>query len=233
MNAEKDKTQTIVVATSNPNKAREFAALLPGFRVLPMPEGVELPEEHGSTFEENAREKASFVRDQLLARTDNPMGEFALARAGQGDAMPAPAAGSEELEAGDRVWVMADDSGIEVDALDGAPGIYSARYGGENATDTGNVEKMLNELAGRQDRGARFVCVLVCISATGKEIVSEGIFEGMIAESPRGQSGFGYDPVFIPQGKKLTVSQISAEEKNRISHRARAAHNLLAQLRGG
>ncbi len=233
MNAEPDKIKTIIVATSNPNKAREFADLLPGFRVLPMPEGVELPEEHGTTFEENAREKARAVRDQLLARPDNPIGEFAQTRSGRGDAMQAPAADSEELEAGDRVWVMADDSGIEVDALGGAPGIYSARYGGENATDTGNLEKMLHELSGRQDRRARFVCVLVCISASGKELVSEGIFEGAIAESPRGRSGFGYDPVFIPKGKKLTVSQISAEEKNRISHRARAAHNLLAQLRGG
>lgn len=128
---------------------------------------------------------------------------------------------------------MADDSGIEIEALGGAPGIYSARYAGEDASDTDNVEKLLKELQGRDDRGARFVCVLVCVSATGEELVACGYFEGTIAESPSGRSGFGYDPVFIPLEKKLTVAQISAEEKNRISHRARAAHSLLAQLRGG
>ena len=95
------------------------------------------------------------------------------------------------------------------------------------------MEKLLAELKGRDDRGARFVCVIVCVSSAGEELVATGYFEGTIAEAPRGRSGFGYDPVFIPLGKKLTVSQISAEEKNRISHRARAAHNLLAQLRGG
>jgi non-canonical purine NTP pyrophosphatase (RdgB/HAM1 family) len=201
---------TIIVATSNPNKAREFAALLPGIDVLPMPEGIDLPEETGATFEENARLKALSVRDQLLKHP-----------------------GKQLVRAGGQAWVMADDSGIEVDALGGAPGIYSARYAGEDATDTGNVVRLLAELKGRQDRGARFVCVLVCISAAGEELVAYGYFEGSIAESPRGRTGFGYDPVFIPVKKTLTVSQISAEEKNRISHRARAAHNLLAQLRGG
>ncbi|MHB9112301.1 MAG: RdgB/HAM1 family non-canonical purine NTP pyrophosphatase [Thermoleophilia bacterium] len=200
---------TIIVATSNPNKAREFAMLLPGVEVLPMPEGIELPEETGTTFEENARLKAQSVLEQLRGMPESP-----LATCG-------------------KLWVMADDSGIEIDALGGAPGIYSARYAGENATDTDNVDKLLKELKGRKDRGARFVCILVCISAAGEELVANGYFEGNITDSPRGRSGFGYDPVFIPLEKKLTVSQISAEEKNRISHRARAAHSLLAQLRGG
>jgi len=200
---------TIIVATSNPNKAREFAMLLPGVEVLPMPDGIELPEETGTTFEENARLKARSVLNQLSEGT-----------------------GSEAAPSS-KVWVMADDSGIEIDALGGAPGIYSARYAGEEATDTDNLEKLLNELEGREDRGARFVCVLVCVSEAGEELVAHGYFEGTIADSPRGRSGFGYDPVFIPLEKTLTVSQISAEEKNRISHRARAAHSLLSQLRGG
>lgn len=200
---------TIIIATSNPNKAREFSRLLPGVEVLPMPEGIELPEETGTTFEENARLKARSVLEQLREMPGSP-----LASSGN-------------------FWVMADDSGIEIDALGGAPGIYSARYAGEDATDTDNVDKLLKELEGRDDRGARFVCVLVCVSETGEELVANGYFEGNIADSPRGRSGFGYDPVFIPLEKKLTVAEISAEEKNRISHRARAAHSLLAQLRGG
>ncbi|MCL4474162.1 MAG: RdgB/HAM1 family non-canonical purine NTP pyrophosphatase [Actinobacteria bacterium] len=200
---------TIIIATSNANKAREFADLLPGVRVLPMPGGIELPEETGSTFEENARLKAESVLWQLRAGPESA------------------------TVAGPGVWVMADDSGLEVEALGGAPGIHSARYGGEGATDTGNVDKLLAELKGKSDRRARFVCVLVCVSASNGELVARGDFEGSIAEAPRGRSGFGYDPVFIPANKKLTVSQIPAEEKNRISHRARAAHSLLAQLRGG
>jgi len=206
----------ILVATSNPNKAREFAALLPGIEVLPMPGSIELPEETGSTFEENALLKARDVREQLLKMDDR------LA-----ETVPEPAAGG-------RVWVMADDSGLEVDALGGAPGIYSARYAGEDATDIDNVNLLLSELEGRTDRTARFVCVLACVAIdSGEELVVRGDFEGSIADAPRGRSGFGYDPVFIPENKTLTVSQISAEEKNRISHRARAAHSLLAQLRGG
>jgi len=208
---------TIIVATSNPNKAREFAKLLPDVEVLPMPEGIELPEETGDTFEENARLKALSVLEQL---SEMP-GRSEIVSAGR------------EIAPGSKLWVMADDSGIEIEALGGAPGIYSARYAGENATDTDNVDKLLKELEGRDDRGARFVCVLVCVSANGDELVANGYFEGTIAESPRGRSGFGYDPAFIPLEKTLTVAEISAEEKNRISHRARAAHSLLAQLRGG
>ena len=214
---------TIVIATSNVNKAREFAALLPGIEVLPMPEGIKLPEETGTTFEENARLKAVAVRNQLLEIRGGPLSNEALYPSGP-NVTPAARAG---------VWVMADDSGLEVDALGGAPGIHSARYAGEAATDIDNVDKLLAELEGQEDRRARFVCVLVCVTETGRELVARGDFEGTIAEAPRGRRGFGYDPVFIPLKKKLTVSEIPAEEKNRISHRARAAHSLLAQLRGG
>jgi len=221
------ENNTIIVATSNPNKAREFAALLPGINVLPMPSGIVLPEETGSSFEENARDKASAVLDQLVAQPGSPLAS-APELCGESAVRPGTAA------AGGKVWVMADDSGIEVDALGGAPGIFSARYAGENATDADNVDKLLDELQGREDRGARFVCVLVCVSTGGDELVAHGYFNGTIAEAPHGgRTGFGYDPVFIPLEKKLTVSEISAEEKNRISHRARAAHSLLAQLRGG
>ncbi|MHB8792796.1 MAG: RdgB/HAM1 family non-canonical purine NTP pyrophosphatase [Thermoleophilia bacterium] len=223
---------TIIVATSNPNKAREFAMLLPGVHVLPMPEGIELPEETGTTFEENARLKAHSVLEQLKEMPESPLTFAAPAGQAIGAGGEADSGGSDEAPGG-MLWVMADDSGIEIEALGGAPGIYSARYAGEDATDTDNVEKLLKELEGREDRGARFVCVLVCVSTSGEELVANGFFEGTIADSPHGRSGFGYDPVFIPLEKKLTVAEISAEEKNRISHRARAAHRLLAQLRGG
>ena len=184
---------TIIVATSNPNKAREFASLVPGVNVLPMPEGIVPPEETGTTFEENARLKARSVRDQLLERAGSRMAVTG-----------APGNDADQLSGiipsgpNGKVWVMADDSGIEVDALGGAPGIYSARYAGEDATDTGNVDKLLAELKGRADRGARFVCVLVCVSAADEELVAHGYFEGTIAGAPRGRTGFGYDPLFIP-----------------------------------
>lgn len=198
----------IILATANANKAREFSQLLEGISVEPMPAGFELPPETGKTFEENARLKASAVRSRYLE----------LAAASGAESVP---------------WVMADDSGIEVDALGGAPGIYSARYAGEDATDVDNVNRMLRELEGASDRRARFVCVIVCYSPEGSELVVRGDFEGTIDTEPHGDFGFGYDPIFLPENNLLTVSQLSAEEKNRISHRARAAHNLLAQLRGG
>ncbi|MCL4310334.1 MAG: RdgB/HAM1 family non-canonical purine NTP pyrophosphatase [Actinomycetota bacterium] len=197
----------ITLASSNPNKAREFEALLEGIRVEPMPAGFSLPEETGSTFYENARLKAMDVREQFI--------------------------GEATLGDGRVPWVMADDSGIEVAALAGAPGIFSSRYAGEDATDVDNVNKLLHELAGREDRRARFVCDLVLITPGGEVIHASGVLEGRIAEEPHGAFGFGYDPVFIPENHSLTVSQLSAEEKNRISHRARAALSLLDQLRGG
>jgi len=176
-----EEKTTIIVATSNSNKAREFAALLPGVYVLPMPEGIVLPEETGTTFEENARLKAWSVRDQMLDSAGSQLLET-----------PAPSG---------KVWVMADDSGIEIYALGGAPGIYSARYAGEDASDTDNVDKLLLELKGRDDRGARFVCVIVCVSAAGEELVAHGYFEGTIAGAPRGGPALAYDPVFIPWRK--------------------------------
>lgn len=196
----------IILASGNPNKAREFDAIMKEIAVLSMPEGFTLPPETATTFEANARLKARAVHDQLVAA----------------------AVGGEEVP-----WVMADDSGIVVDALDGAPGIYSARYAGEHASDEENVDKLLAELEGAADRSARFVCVLVAVAPDGSEVVAEGLFEGQIAHEPGGTSGFGYDPVFIPEKKVLKVSELSAEEKNRISHRARAALSLLEKLRGG
>ena len=124
------------------------------------------------------------------------------------------------------LFVIADDSGLEVDALEGAPGIYSARYAGENASDEQNVEKLLRELAVRNlagaQRAARFRCV-IALSREGKLLHTfEGIAEGVIVDLPRGKRGFGYDPIFRPKGFDKTFGELPAETKNRISHRAKA-----------
>jgi XTP/dITP diphosphohydrolase len=130
--------------------------------------------------------------------------------------------------------VVADDSGLEVDALQGAPGIYSARYAGEQATDAANVAKLLALLA-RQNpapRSARFRCSLAL--ARGGEVLAtfDGVVEGRIVDAPRGEAGFGYDPVFQPRGFDQTFGELSATDKNRISHRAQAIRSLRAALLG-
>jgi XTP/dITP diphosphohydrolase len=120
--------------------------------------------------------------------------------------------------------VVADDSGLEVDALGGAPGIYSARYAGQNATDKQNIDKLLEELARIETaiRSARFRCV-IALAREGKLLrVFEGVVEGMIVDSPCGTCGFGYDPIFVPQEFEQTFGELPIEVKNRISHRGRA-----------
>ncbi len=126
---------------------------------------------------------------------------------------------------------LADDSGLEVDALRGAPGVRSARYAGENATDEENIRKLLEDLKGvpLERRTARFKCVIIVYHPSGRWIKAQGVWEGLIALEPRGEGGFGYDPVFLPVefDYKKTVAELSLETKNRLSHRARA----LAALR--
>jgi XTP/dITP diphosphohydrolase len=120
--------------------------------------------------------------------------------------------------------VVADDSGLEVDALGGAPGIYSARYAAPNATDKQNIDKLLEELARieRAKESARFRCV-IALAREGKLLGAfEGVIEGMIVDPPRGTNGFGYDPIFVPQEFEQTFGELPAEVKNRISHRGRA-----------
>ena len=130
--------------------------------------------------------------------------------------------------------VVADDSGLEVDGLGGAPGIYSARYAGERASDAENVVKLLAELARCSaetgSRDARFRCALALARAGNVLGVFEGVVEGTIVGTPRGSAGFGYDPVFQPAGSTQTFAELSPAEKNRISHRARAIQALRAAL---
>jgi XTP/dITP diphosphohydrolase len=131
--------------------------------------------------------------------------------------------------------VIADDSGLEVDALGGAPGIYSARYAGANATQEEKIDKLLRELAqaGARDdtRRARFHCV-IALARNGNLVETfEGIVEGTIADEARGDRGFGYDPIFIPEGFEQTFGELPAEVKNTISHRAKAMRALALKLR--
>jgi len=127
-------------------------------------------------------------------------------------------------------WTLGEDSGLEVEALGGAPGIRSARYAPEGGE---AIAKLLEELRGVEGgaRRARYVCELVLIGPDGQELRGTGTFEGRIAEEPRGTEGFGYDPVFIPEGKEQTVAELGNDWKSRNSHRARAAAALWGQSR--
>lgn len=124
---------------------------------------------------------------------------------------------------------FADDSGLEVDALGGAPGVYSARYAGEPSNSEKNIEKLLGELAGNQNRTARFRTVFALILGDDTHFF-DGAVEGVITESRSGTDGFGYDPVFLPEGSNLTFAEMSHDEKNAISHRGKATRKLLKYL---
>ena len=129
---------------------------------------------------------------------------------------------------------IADDSGIEVDALDGAPGVYSARYAGEAASDHANLEKLLDALKGVSDsrRGARYRCVIVYVRYADDEqpLIGEGTWEGSILDGRRGLGGFGYDPSFIPANEIRTAAEMTAAEKHAVSHRGQALRAFLAQF---
>ncbi len=126
--------------------------------------------------------------------------------------------------------VFADDTGLEVTALGGAPGVYSARYAGEGKSFDDNIEKLLGAMKGADDRRARFRTVIALI-LDGSEYLFEGMVEGEITRERRGTGGFGYDPVFLASGHDRTFAEIPLSEKNTISHRARAMHKLLEFLR--
>lgn len=126
-------------------------------------------------------------------------------------------------------YILADDSGLEVDALDGAPGIYTARYAGVGASDEENYSKLLKALEGNSKRGAQFVCVIAIKTPQGQEATFRGEIKGEIQTSPRGEEGFGYDPIFAPmtkEGAPLTYAQMSHEAKKADSHRGRAIERL-------
>jgi XTP/dITP diphosphohydrolase len=209
-------SRPLIVATGNPGKLREFGALLSGlpFELHILGElGIASPEESGASFLENALLKARHAAAAALA-----VG-FGGASAG--------------------VAAIADDSGLEVDALGGAPGIFSARYAGVGADDAANNAKLLRALAGTplELRRARYRCALVMVFAPSdvEPLIAEGVWEGSILESPRGSGGFGYDPYFWLPDLGVTAAQLDPSDKNRLSHRGIAMRALRDQLsaRGG
>lgn len=188
--------KTIVIATRNPGKAKEFAALFAkeGYQIKTLLDYPDLPdvEEIGTTFEENARLKAETIA-QLLQQP-----------------------------------VLADDSGLVVDALNGMPGIFSARFAGERKSDAANNAKLLHELTNVPDeqRTAHFHCTLVFAAPQKESLVVEADWDGRIARIPQGDNGFGYDPLFIVPGYDKTSAELTSEEKNKISHRGMAVKEL-------
>jgi XTP/dITP diphosphohydrolase len=186
---------SLVLATRNPHKLREFNRLLApaGVQVEPLPAQIELLPEVGETFEANALPKARVAAQALQRPT------------------------------------LADDSGIEAEALGGRPGVRSARYAGEGASDEENLQLLLQEAPAGS--GLRYVCALVFIDpGAGIEEVFWGTCRGRLADHPRGEGGFGYDPAFLPESAEFTgrtMAELSDIEKDRVSHRGRAIQALL------
>lgn len=193
---------TFVLATANPDKAREIVTVLahaaPDVEIEARPADVPDVDEVGDTLEDNARIKAV----TLSAATGRP--------------------------------AIADDTGLHVDALDGAPGVHTARYAGADATYADNVAKLLDELGGvpLERRAARFATVAIARWPDGLEVAALGEVEGVITTDARGEGGFGYDPVFVPlEGDGRTFAEMSDDEKHALSHRARAFGTLAQGLR--
>ena len=136
-----------------------------------------------------------------------------------------------ELATATGLWALADDSGLEVTALGNAPGVYSARYAGEPCNHANNNAKLLRELAGKKDRSARFRCVAALSDPAGRAETVSGSCPGHIIEHLRGAKGFGYDPLFVPDGYEATFAEMGNEQKNKLSHRGRAM--MLAQKKWG
>ena len=186
----------------------------------------------------------------MLAATANPhkLAEIAAILGSAVDLLPRPVDLGEVVEDGDTLEAnarlkatavcghagqpaVADDTGLEVAALDGAPGVRSARYAGEHADDVDNRRRLLIELDGVADRSACFCTVAVVAFPDGRELLAVGMTTGTIAKAPRGDQGFGYDPVFVPDGGDgRTFAEMTADEKNAVSHRGRAFRSLAAQL---
>jgi XTP/dITP diphosphohydrolase len=192
--------QSVIIATKNAGKAKDFERILRPYGVevktlLDFP-NIEDVEETGKTFEENAILKAETISKKL-----NKM-------------------------------VIADDSGIIVDALDGRPGVYSARYAGEDKNDEANNQKVLEEMAEveEKDRSARFYCAIALAIPDNPSVIVNGICEGSILFERRGTNGFGYDPIFLVASLKKSMAELTPEEKNQISHRAHAMKKIEDQL---
>ncbi|MFD1039552.1 XTP/dITP diphosphatase [Virgibacillus byunsanensis] len=187
----------ILIATKNPGKAKEFKAFFSDYGINAV-SLLDIPEDIKDIEETGAtfEENAALKAEQIAQMMQIP--------------------------------VLADDSGLEIDALNGRPGIFSARYAGEAKSDEANVEKVLSELkeVSKDKRTARFVCVLAIAKPQEETIFRAGYCEGKIALSPIGENGFGYDPIFVPNGHSQTMAQLQPNEKNKISHRKNAIDQL-------
>lgn len=196
----------LIVASNNEHKIQEIKQILAGFplEIISLKEaGIFIDvDEDRETFMENSYKKASEIANYL---SDNGEQDF---------------------------MVMADDSGLEVEYLNGEPGVYSARYAGDHGNSKKNNEKLLRNLHGisSEDRRASFVCSIVLITSTGEEIKVEGKVNGYITEVLSGSEGFGYDPLFFVPESGKTFAEMSAEEKNSISHRGKALEILKKEL---
>ena len=185
----------LILASNNAKKVKEIKEILEGLPIEVKSlkdEGIDIDVvEDGKTFEENAKKKAKEIYEFLLSK-------------GKKDFI-----------------VLADDSGLEVDYLNGEPGIYSARYSGEHGNDDKNNEKLLENLEGvpKEKRGAQFVCQLSLFTDKGEDYTVRGEVRGFIIESIQGKGGFGYDPLFFYEPFNKTFGELEAEEKNKISHR--------------
>jgi XTP/dITP diphosphohydrolase len=199
---------TLLIATNNPGKLQEFRDLfdaVPSIRVV-SPNDIEVwvdVAETGATFEENAHLKARALHEAL----------------------------PPDLRKGDGVWVLGDDSGLEVDAMGGAPGVHSNRWAGPDTTAAQRNQALLQRLEGVRDEGrtARFKCVIALIEPGGKEYILEGAVEGHIGHELRGTGGFGYDPLFeLADGRRM--AELSPEDKNKLSHRGLAGAQVASIL---
>jgi XTP/dITP diphosphohydrolase len=217
----------LMLATGNRHKLREFQNILAPHEVVAMPAWVELPPEGEDSFVDNARGKAVGLARAAAAHVEAAGATAGPAAVDHGAGHGDPPEPDDPLVAVD--FFMADDSGLEVEALEWAPGVTSARYAGEDASDEDNYVKLLSQLEGKSlhERRARFVCVVVAVSPEGRELVARGEWWGTITFSPHGGGGFGYDPVFLPEGSDLTVAQMPQARKDQASHRALAGSALL------
>ncbi len=210
----------IYLASGNAHKVQEFQAIADAARaaggavvefvsaraVGGMPEVVE----DTGTFVGNARKKAQALRAKLLAAALPPEGKAGL-------------------------WVLADDSGLCVDALGGGPGVESAYFAGPQGDSAANLRKLVAVMRAVPEgqRAAHFICVLVLLGPGGEEQVFEGRCEGALLVEPRGGAGFGYDPLFVPVGKKESLAEMGEALKNQLSHRAQAARGLMRWVERG
>ncbi|MCI3196287.1 XTP/dITP diphosphatase [Bacillus sp. HU-1818] len=191
-----------IIATHNPGKVKEFKDIL-------APKGYDVKSLADIGFLEEIEETGHTFEENAVLKAE------AVAKAVN-------------------KMVIADDSGLSVDNLGGSPGVYSARYAGEQKDDTANINKVLQKLKGieKEQRTARFRCALA-VSIPGEETKTvEGHVEGYIAEEPKGENGFGYDPIFIVKDKDKTMAELTSDEKNKISHRANALKKLSQLLEG-